>query len=136
MERESGETHMNKATIGTFLLAGAIALTPLAAQAATIGGKTPGSTGSRNIAWRFANQQNRIAAGLRTGRLSANEYARDEANLRAAEALRRSDGEVDASGKLSRSQRAAIERDLNHNSDRIYETKHNRVKGPGTTPSW
>jgi hypothetical protein len=124
---------MNKAKIGTFLLAGAIALVamPVAAGAAT-GHPGPIALSKHDVAWRFANQQHRIMMGLKSGQLSPREYARDEANLRNDEALRQADLRTDG-GSLTRAQRAQLEQSLNHNSGRIYETKHNRVKNPGTT---
>jgi hypothetical protein len=120
---------MNKAMIGT-LLAGAIALAPLAAQAGTTA-RTSVTPNRHAVAWRLARQQSRINEGLQTGRLSAREYAADESHLRAAEAMNAT-GRL-ADGKLSHQERAAIDRDLNNNSGRIYETKHNRVKGGGTS---
>jgi hypothetical protein len=120
---------MNKATIGT-LLAGAIALAPFAAQAGTTA-RTSVTPNKHNVAYRIARQQSRLQEGLRTGQLSAREYAADESRLQAVEALNAS-GRI-ADGRLSQTQRAAIERDLNGNSGRIYETKHNRVKGGGTS---
>ncbi len=126
---------MNKATIGKFLLTAAIALAlPAAASAATVR-HSPVSIGKQDLTWRFANQQRRITEGMQAGKLTSREYARDEANLRSAELLRQADLRADSYGKLSRSQRAQLEHRLNGNSGRIYETKHNRADGPGTS-SW
>ena len=73
---------------------------------------------------RVENQQDRIAAGVHNGQLSGREYVNDEAHLRAINARRRFDLARNG-GYLTAHQKVQLNRKLNHNSARIYRTKHN-----------
>jgi hypothetical protein len=119
---------MNKATIGKLVLATAIAL---AATPSVAGASNSHSVAinKHQLGFRMASQQARIAQGVRDGQLTASEYQRDEANLRAVAAQRAAYMNADG-GVLTRSQRAALESDMNKNSERIWQTKHNRITGP------
>ena len=106
---------MNNAIIGKIILAGAMAAAAIAPVAAS----------AHTQAWRFQNEQARIAKGVADGQLTLHEYSKDEANLRAAEQQRQADLKA-GNGKLTSAERAQLKTELNHNSSRIWFTKHNR----------
>jgi uncharacterized membrane protein YebE (DUF533 family) len=71
---------------------------------------------------REQRQQNRVANGLKNGSLTGHEAAkieRDEAKIRRDEARAKSDGVVTSS------ERAKLNRELNHTSREIHRDKHN-----------
>lgn len=77
---------------------------------------------------REAHEQQRIDQGVRSGELTPREAARDERGLARIE--RRADRMRDRQGgHLTWRQRARLERRLNHESRRIYRTKHNHRFG-------
>jgi hypothetical protein len=79
-------------------------------------------TNSPGIDRREANQQRRINRGIRSGKLTPREtyrLQRQQANINAREARFKSDG------NLSRSERRALNRQLNRSSKNIYRAKHN-----------
>jgi hypothetical protein len=78
---------------------------------------------------RFDNQQQRINNGVATGALTRGEAARDESHLRADEALRHRQRVRDDGRPLTAGQKARDNHLLNHNSARIYDTKHNGAVG-------
>ena len=78
---------------------------------------------------RFDNQQQRINNGVATGALTHHEAHVDESHLHADEALRNRQLAHDPSGHLTQHQRAVDNHLLNHNSARIYNTKHNGATG-------
>lgn len=73
---------------------------------------------------RDANQQNRINQGVASGQLTPGEDARDQRHLNSIEnqtaRMRARNG-----GYLTRGERRYEQRRLNHDSRRIYRTKHN-----------
>jgi len=106
--------------IGTITLAAASLLLTFAAVAQTAStAPPPGTAGQRK-----ANQQARIAQGVKSGQLTAHETAKletreasvnhEEKNMRAA------DG-----GKLTAADRTALNNRQNHISNSIYKDKHN-----------
>lgn len=73
---------------------------------------------------REANQQSRINHGVATGALTPGEAARDQRHLGRIEA--QADRErARNGGRLTPRQHARMEHRLNHESHRIYRTKHN-----------
>lgn len=92
---------------------------PLAAAAQPVG----------EVQQRFDNQQQRINNGVATGALTRGEAARDEGHLRADEALRNRQRIRDDGRSLTAGQKARDNHLLNHNSARIYDTKHNGAVG-------
>ena len=98
---------MNNAIIGKIILAGAMAAAAIAPVAAS----------AHTQAWRFQNEQARIAKGVADGQLTLHEYSKEQqrqADLKAG------------NGKLTSAERAQLKTELNHNSSRIWFTKHNR----------
>jgi hypothetical protein len=90
---------------------------PLAASAGEVGN-------------RVENQQDRIQQGVRSGQLTFGEYRNDERHLDGINDQRRADLRRN-DGHLTPWQHAQLNRELNHNSGRIYFTKHNRADQPG-----
>ncbi len=78
---------------------------------------------------RFNNQQRRINAGVASGQLTRGEAARDESHLRADESLRNRQLARNGGAPLTAGEKARDNRLLNHNSARVYDTKHNAVTG-------
>jgi hypothetical protein len=78
---------------------------------------------------REKNQQDRIDDGIRSGQRSAGEAAkleRQESRInREVRTERRANG-----GNLTNKQKAQVNRQLNRGSARIYNKKHNSVRGP------
>ncbi len=98
------------------LCAAAIAL-PAAAQ-------QPGP-----VQQRIDNQQQRINAGVRSGQLTNSEAVHDEHHLREDQAIRNRDLAAHG-GHLTPAERANLNKRLDHNSARIYDTKHNAAVAP------
>ncbi len=99
---------MKRMLTGTLALGLALAVAAPGADAATINE-------------RQERQQDRIEQGLKSGELTQREAARlerQEAKIAAEEKAFRSDG------KLSKRERAKLQRDLNKTSRRIYRQKH------------
>ncbi len=103
--------------IGTLALGTASLFLSLSAVAQTA--PPPGTAGQRK-----ANQQARIAQGVKSGQLTPHETAnleRREASVNHEEhALRAANG-----GKLTAADRTALNKRQNHISKSIYEDKHN-----------
>ena len=79
---------------------------------------------AQTINQRETNQQQRINQGVRSGELTPGEAARDERHLtsiddQTARMRARNDG------RLTAQERVHEQRRLNHESRRIYRTKHN-----------
>lgn len=80
-------------------------------------------TRTPRINHREREQQNRIAEGIESGRLTPTEAARlerEEARINRHEAAAKADGQVTAQ------ERARLERELNHMGRDIYHFDHNR----------
>jgi hypothetical protein len=78
---------------------------------------------------RIDNQQQRIDQGVASGELTKGEAARDESHLAADQAARNRDLATHG-GHLTPEERAHLNQRLNHNSARVYDTKHNAVVRP------
>jgi len=78
---------------------------------------------------RIDNQQQRINQGVASGELTKGEAARDESHLAADQAARNRDLAAHG-GHLTPDERAHLNQRLNHNSARVYDTKHNDVVRP------
>lgn len=79
---------------------------------------------AQNLNQREANQQQRINQGVRSGELTPREAARDERGLARVEGQVARERAMNG-GHLTRRERMRAERRLNHESRRIYRTKHN-----------
>lgn len=78
----------------------------------------------RNINQRQENQQDRIARGINSGRLTPREASRlerQETRLNSKEAKYRASG-----GRLTSQERRKLQRGLNRENRRIYRQKHDR----------
>jgi Ni/Co efflux regulator RcnB len=79
---------------------------------------------AQTINQRETNQQQRINQGVRSGELTPGEAARDERHLTSIDdqtaRMRARNG-----GRLTPQERVHEQRRLNHESRRIYRTKHN-----------
>jgi hypothetical protein len=99
----------------------ALALTACAAAGveahARQGVHTPG------INHRERRQQHRIGRGVRSGELTRRETVRLE---RGERRIRRNEREAREDGHVTARERAGLQRELNHESRRIYRAKHNR----------
>jgi hypothetical protein len=73
---------------------------------------------------RRENQQDRIAQGIRSGRLNAGETARLERQEARIDREVRSDRAANG-GRLTPAERRKVNRQLNRESERIYRLKHN-----------
>ena len=85
--------------------------------------------GNNEVGTRRYDQQQRIANGIRSGRLTAGETSnleRGESNInREVRDDRRANG-----GPLTRGERRSVNRQMNRQSARIYRDKHNGANGP------
>lgn len=99
------------------LAAFAVATVPIAASAGEVSN-------------RVHNQQARIDRGVASGQLTGREFFRDENHLARINAQRRFDLRQNG-GRLTPGEQFHLNRELNHNSNRIYFTKHNRAHQPG-----
>jgi hypothetical protein len=91
--------------------------------------QTPAPTGTNTprIDQREANQQQRIANGVATGQLTAQETA----NVEKREAKVVHDTQVaKADGTVTKAERVKLNRELNRDSRKIYKKKHNGKKAP------
>ena len=83
---------------------------------------------AQTINQRESHQQQRINQGVRSGELTPGEAGRDERHLTAIDdqtaRMRARNG-----GRLTAQERVHEQRRLNHESRRIYRTKHNRHIG-------
>lgn len=73
---------------------------------------------------REANQQQRIDQGVRSGQLTPREAAHDERGVARDERITTRERARNG-GRLTPREHARMERRLNHESRRIYRTKHN-----------
>src|SRR5437016_857241 len=80
-------------------------------------------TRTRRINHRQREQQQRIGQGIESGRLTPAEAARLE--KQEAE-IQQDKKEAKADGTVTAQERAELNKDLNHESHRIYRAKHNR----------
>ena len=76
------------------------------------------------VGQREENQQDRIAQGIRSGKLSAGEAARLESNQAKINQQVRSDRQANG-GKLTQQERNQVNREQNRQSRQIYKDKHN-----------
>jgi len=98
---------------------------PAIAQSATAVSPTPNPImRDPTINQRLENQQDRIAQGIQSGQLTAREAANLENRESALDNEIRADRRADG-GRLTRAERAQINRQLNYTSHRIYRDKHN-----------
>ncbi len=79
--------------------------------------------GNSEVGQRRENQQDRIANGLRSGKMNAGQAARDENREQGINQQIRAD-RAGNGGKLNNQQRAQINREQNNMSRRIYRQKH------------
>ncbi len=87
----------------------------------------PASTATPHLDARQANQQQRIAQGIQSGQLTAQEAAKleqKEAKLQADKQLAKTDGVVTQKEKVK------LQREAKRNSRAIYRKKHNRKTAP------
>jgi hypothetical protein len=87
--------------------------------------------GNNEVDQRRANQQDRIAQGIKSGQLTAGETARLENQQRAINQQTRADRAANG-GKLTAGEKAQINKEQNHASRNIYSKKHNHRTQPGT----
>jgi hypothetical protein len=79
------------------------------------------------VNWRQRNQQERIAAGVRSGELTGREaWTLERKEARVAELERRLKGD----GVLTPAERARLQLELNELSKEIYQQKHDAQKRP------
>ncbi len=83
--------------------------------------------GNNEIGARRENQQDRIAQGIKSGQLTAGETAKLEGQESRINREVRNDRAADG-GKLTNQQKAQVNRQLNRESARIYNKKHNAAK--------
>ena len=85
--------------------------------------------GNNEVDKRRENQQDRIASGIGSGQLTAGEAAKLESQEskinKELHAERKANG-----GSLTNQQKAQVNRQLNRESGRIYNQKHNTARGP------
>ena len=107
-----------------FVIAGAVAMAVSMSFAQTSAPQAGATPQPETIGQRKQNQQNRIANGIDSGRLTAGEtknLERREANLNRNERqMRAADG-----GKLNAADRTKLNQQENHISGKIYQDKHN-----------
>ena len=107
----------------TFILSGA-ALIALCVPAAFAQQSTSTTTDPQSIAQRKDNQQDRIAQGVNSGQLTTGETKNletKEAGINKEEHTMRSEDD----GHLTTADRARLDNQQNHASNRIYDDKHN-----------
>ncbi len=109
------------------LLAAAVTLTPCVLFAQTTPTPTPGKN-DYNINQRKADQQDRIANGMKSGQLTPGESSKlehQEAGINKEEhGMRAQDN-----GHLTKQDRQTIHKQQNQESRRIYRDKHNDKTG-------
>ncbi len=80
---------------------------------------------------RIDKQQQRIDQGVASGALRPGEAAHDEAHIQQDEAMRNRDLAAHG-GHLTSAERSRLHAKLDHNSHRIYDSKHNgKIAAPG-----
>lgn len=84
--------------------------------------------GSNEVGTRRENQQDRIAQGIRSGRLTAGETARLEGQQTGINHEVRADRAANG-GKLTPGEKAQVNHQLNGASRNIYAKKHNAARG-------
>ncbi|HTW44693.1 MAG TPA: hypothetical protein VMD58_04050 [Acidobacteriaceae bacterium] len=107
--------------VKALLLAAAVAVTPVAMMAQTT--PTPGKN-DYNIHQRKANQQRRIAQGVKSGQLTPHETRTLERQERGINREERGMRAQD-NGHLTKQDRKTIHQQQNQESRRIYRKKHN-----------
>ncbi len=107
--------------VKALLLAAAVAVTPVAMMAQTT--PTPGKN-DYNINQRKANQQRRIAQGVKSGQLTPHETRTLERQERGINREERGMRAQD-NGHLTKQDRKTIHQQQNQESRRIYRKKHN-----------
>jgi hypothetical protein len=85
--------------------------------------------GANEVDGRRKNQQNRIANGIKSGQLTAGEAARLEGQERKINQEVHGDRKANG-GNLTIKEKAQVNRQLNRESARIYNQKHNAARGP------
>jgi len=85
--------------------------------------------GNNEVDQRRENQQDRIANGIQSGQLTAGETAKLESQESNINKEVRADRQANG-GKLTNGQKAQVNRQLNRESARIYNKKHNAASGP------
>lgn len=90
----------------------------------------PGIAQAGEVQNRVNRQQARINQGLRSGQLTQKEANRDERHLNHIEANRNADLARNG-GHLTAAEKQRLNTRLNHNSNRVYNTKHNGRAQPG-----
>ena len=85
--------------------------------------------GNNEVDKRRENQQDRIANGVKSGQLTAGETAKLETQESKINKEVRTDRQANG-GNLTNKQKAQVNRQLNHESARIYNKKHNAATGP------
>ena len=85
--------------------------------------------GNNEIDKRRENQQDRIANGVASGRLTAGETAKLETQEAKINKEVRTDRQANG-GNLTNKQKAQVNKQLNRESARIYNKKHNAATGP------
>jgi hypothetical protein len=85
--------------------------------------------GNNEVDKRRENQQDRIAGGIKSGRLTAGEASRLERQESKINTEVRKDRKANG-GSLTMDQKAQVNRQLNRESTRIYNKKHNSATGP------
>ena len=83
--------------------------------------------GNNEVDARRENQQDRIAQGIRSGQMTAGEAARTEGQEARINREVRTDRAANG-GHLTNNQKAQVNRQLNKESARIYNQKHNAAK--------
>ncbi len=84
----------------------------------------PSAASAQEVQHRFNDQQARINQGVRSGQLTRGEYYRDESRLRSDERERNRDLRRDGTGRLTPGQSQRLNAQLDRNSSRVYDTKH------------
>jgi len=85
--------------------------------------------GNNEVDKRRENQQDRIANGIRSGQLTAGETAKLETQESKINKEVRTDRQANG-GNLTNKQKAQVNKQLNVESTRIYNKKHNAARGP------
>lgn len=107
------------------LLAAALLLGAQAAmaQAPATTDPVPGHPRVNEVDQRLANQQNRINSGVNSGKINAKQEARDTAtDNRVARQL--SADEAKHGGHITKGEQTHLNKELNRDSNHIYEQKH------------
>jgi len=85
--------------------------------------------GKNEVDKRRENQQDRIANGIKSGQLTAGETAKLETQESKINKEVRTDRKANG-GNLTNNQKAQVNKQLNRESARIYNKKHNAAQGP------